>query len=253
MRLASGANDALDKHKKVGCGAGRNMCAYILKNDLVGSQVDGVERGADGRPTPLGGTLKRVFDVLGASIALVLLGPLMLLVAALVRLLLGGPVLFAQKRVGFDGKVFSCYRFRTMVLDAEKAQHDHLIGNPAAAIERREAGKLKNDPRVTCLGNVLQKLGIDELPQLFNVLRGDMSLVGPQPVLPDEIASDGHHARAYLRARPGLTGMWLVSGGDHLSNVGRIARDCYYARHWSLRLDIWLLFKTIFPGRYEAQ
>ena len=226
------------------------MCAYILKNDLVGGQVDGVERAADGRPTPLGGILKRVVDVLGASIALVLLAPLMLFAAALVRLLLGGPVLFAQKRVGFDGKIFTCYKFRTVVLDAEKAQHDDLISNPAAAIERRETGKLKNDPRATCLSNVLRQLGIDELPQLFNVLRGDMSLVGPRSVLPDEIASYGHHARAYLSARPGLTGMWQVSGGN---NVGRIARDCYYARHWSLRLDIWLLFKTIFPRRHQVQ
>ena len=210
------------------------MCAYILKADLVRGQSDGVERAADRRSTPLGGTLKRVFDVLGASIALVLLAPLMLFAAALVRFLLGGPVLFAQKRVGFDGKIFTRYKFRTMVLDAEKAHHYDL----------------KDDPRITCLDNVLRKLGIDELPQLFNVLRGDMSLVGPRSVLPDEIASYGHHARAYLSARPGLTGMWQVSGGN---NVGRIARDCYYARHWSLRLDIWLLFKTIFPRRHQVQ
>src|SRR4029453_4331364 len=100
----------------------------------------------------------------------------------------------------------------------EEADRDQLIGNPAAALERHEARKLKDDPRLTCLGNVLRKSSIDDLPQLFNVLRGDMSLVGPAPMLPDKIARDGHHARAYLGARPGLTGLWQGSGRNRPTN-----------------------------------
>ena len=208
------------------------MCAYILRNDLVVGHAHAVERAADGQRIPVGGTLKRVFDVLGASVALIVLAPLLLLVATLVRLVLGGPALFTQKRVGFGGKTFDCYEFRTMRLDGEKVSN--------------EARRIEDDPRATCLSNVLRQLDIDQLPQLFNVLRGDMSLVGPRPIRPDEIASYGQHARAYLRARPGLTGMWQVNGGNHLSNVGRIACDCHYARHWSLGLDLLLLLKTIY-------
>jgi exopolysaccharide production protein ExoY len=207
------------------------MCAYIVRNDLVVGHADAVERAADEQSIPVGGTLKRVFDVLGASVALIVLAPLLLSVAALVRLVRGGPALFTQKRVGFSGKTFDCYEFRTIRLDGEK------VSNEARKIE---------DPSATCLSNVLRQLGIDQLPQLFNVLRGDMSLVGPRPVLPNEIASYGRHARAHLRARPGLTGMWQVKGGNHLSNVGRTACDCYYARHWSLGLDLLLLLKTIY-------
>jgi exopolysaccharide production protein ExoY len=197
------------------------------------------------RAKPLGGAPKRFFDLVATSVALVLLTPIMLTVAALVRLLLGGPVLFAQKRVGFDGKLFVCYKFRTMVVDADEVLRQYLIANPAAAREWAETRKLMNDPRVSCLGNVLRKSSLDELPQLFNVLRGEMSLVGPRPVLPDEIGRYGHHAHAYLQARPGLTGMWQANGRNSVGYLGRIARDCYYARHWSLALDLFLLIKTI--------
>jgi exopolysaccharide production protein ExoY len=201
------------------------MCAYILGNDPVIGRADAVERTVDGQSIPVGGTLKRVFDVLGASVALIVLAPLMLLVATLVRLVLGGAALFTQKRVGFGGKTFDCYRFRTIRPDGERASHDQ-----------------GNDPRATCLSNVLCQLGIDQLPQLFNVLRGDMSLVGPYPVSPREIPRYGRHARAYYSARPGLTGMRQV---DRRKSVDRIARDRYYARHWSLGLDLLLLLKTL--------
>jgi exopolysaccharide production protein ExoY len=240
------------------------MCAYILKTDFAGGRASGIGCAADEavdsyslegpaeaakpmqrRAKPLGGTPKRLLDIVGASIALVLLAPLMLIVAALVRLLLGRQVLFSQKRVGFDGKVFVCYKFRSMVLEADEVLRQHLVANPVAAQEWLETRKLKSDPRVSCLGNVLRKSSIDELPQLFNVLRGDMSLVGPRPVLPDEIMRYGHRACAYLQARPGLTGMWQANGRNSVGYLGRIARDCYYARHWSLWLDLLLLIKTI--------
>jgi exopolysaccharide production protein ExoY len=240
------------------------MCAYILKSDILDndrvrelaahsrastlSLREGRRPNANPvapRPRPLGGTAKRTIDLMGASLALVLLAPLMIIAAVLVRLFLGGPVLFAQRRVGFGGRTFVCYKFRTMFVDADRILDEHLRADPAAALEWRQTRKLKNDPRVTCLGNVLRKSSIDELPQLFNILRGEMSLVGPRPVQPDELSRYGHHARAYLQARPGLTGMWQANGRSSVDYLGRVARDCYYARHWSLWLDLLLLIKTI--------
>ena len=170
-----------------------------------------------------------MMDVVLVSLAFVLLAPIMLMAAGLVRLVMGGPVMFAHKRVGFGGRTFACYKFRTTVVDGEKEQGRHL------AI----------DPRVDCLGNILRKSSLDQLPQFFNVLRGDMSLVGPRPVVPEEIERYGRHAQACFRARPGLTGMWQVRGRNGASYRARIARDLYYARHWSLWLDLALLIKTI--------
>ena len=170
-----------------------------------------------------------MMDVVLASLALALLAPIMLMVAVLVRVLMGGPAIFAHKRAGFGGRTFACYKFRTTVVDGGEEQRRHL------AI----------DPRVGCLGNILRKSSLDELPHLFNVLRGDMSLVGPRPVAPEEIEHYGRHAQACFRARPGLTGMWQVRGRNGESDAARIARDLYYARHWSLWLDLALLIKTI--------
>jgi exopolysaccharide production protein ExoY len=194
---------------------------------------------------PLGGLPKRIVDITVASIALILLLPLMLIVTALIRMVMGGPVIFAQKRIGLGGRQFSCFKFRTMVADGDDILRRHLDANPQAAQEWKETRKLANDPRVGCLGNILRKSSIDELPQLFNVLRGDMSLVGPRPVVPDELAYYGRHVRAYLKARPGLTGVWQVSGRNRLSYAARVARDRLYVRHWSLAVDLAVLIKTI--------
>jgi exopolysaccharide production protein ExoY len=197
-------------------------------------------------PVPLGGPAKRVVDIIGAGIGLILLAPLIAMIAVLIRFVLGGPVIFPQRRVGFDGRIFVCYKFRTMVPDADVVLQQHLIANPAAAREWHATQKLRNDPRVSWLGKVLRKSSLDELPQLFNVLRGEMSLVGPRPVLPEELRSRyGRHAIAYLQARPGLTGMWQANGRNSVGYRGRIARDRYYARHWSLGLDMLLIAKTI--------
>ena len=170
-----------------------------------------------------------MMDVVLASLALALLAPIMLMVAVLVRVLMGGPAIFTHKRAGFGGRTFGCFKFRTTVVDGEKEQGRHL------AI----------DPRVDCLGNILRTSGLDELPQLFNVLRGDMSLVGPRPVVPEEIERYGRHAQACFRARPGLTGLWRVSGRNRAGHAARIARDLCYARRWSLWLDLALLIKTL--------
>ena len=201
---------------------------------------------ARGGAAPLGGLAKRVLDYIGASVALILLAPLMLIVALLVRIALGRQVIFRQERVGFDGEHFVCFKFRSMVADADEVLRRHLSTNPAAAREWSETQKLKDDPRVGVLGKVLRKTSMDELPQLFNVLRGEMSLVGPRPVLPDElVARYGRYAPAYLQARPGMTGMWQVNGRSSVGYRARIARDRYYARHWSLALDLLLIIKTI--------
>lgn len=167
------------------------------------------------------------------------------MVAALIRLVMGGPVIFAHERVGFGGRTFACYKFRTMTADSDAMLAHYLAGNPQAAAEWHTTRKLLNDPRVCCLGSILRKSSIDELPQLYNVLRGDMSLVGPRPVVPDELERYGSHAREYLKARPGLTGVWQTSGRNRVSYRRRVALDCFYARRWSLWLDLILLVKTI--------
>ena len=197
------------------------------------------------REYPIGGPAKRAMDVAIALVALALIGPFMLVIAGLIRLSMGGPVIFAQRRVGVDGSFFTCYKFRTMVQDAEAALQRHLAGDMRAAQEWRETRKLRHDPRIGCIGNALRRSSLDELPQLFNVLRGDMSIVGPRPVVPSEIGCYGAHGRKCFQARPGLTGIWQVSGRNSVSYARRVALDCYYVRNWSMWLDLKILIKTI--------
>ncbi len=194
---------------------------------------------------PIGGTAKRAMDVAVALLALVVMAPLMLIVAACVRLLMGSGVLFPQERIGADGVCFTCWKFRTMPVDADDILRRHLLADPAAAREWSETRKLRDDPRVSCLGKVLRKSSLDELPQLFNVLRGDMSIVGPRPIVAAELHYYGAHAATCFRARPGLTGMWQVSGRNRIGYARRVALDRYYARRWSIWLDCWIMLKTI--------
>jgi exopolysaccharide production protein ExoY len=201
---------------------------------------------------PIGGVLKRAMDLAIGVIAIALLAPVMLIVAALIRLTMGGPVVFAQRRIGFEGSVFTCYKFRTMIPNAEEELERHLAADPSAAQEWRETHKLRHDPRISCLGHILRKSSLDELPQLFNVLRGDMSIVGPRPVVPAEIVCYGAYARECLKARPGLTGFWQVSGRNTVSYARRVALDRYYVRSWSVWLDVWVLIKTI-PAVLSSQ
>jgi lipopolysaccharide/colanic/teichoic acid biosynthesis glycosyltransferase len=193
----------------------------------------------------IGGRLKRAMDIAIASTALVLLAPLMATIAALILIRMGRPVIFTQQRVGLNGRPFTFFKFRSMCRNSDEVLRRHLANDLAAAAEWRDKQKLMRDPRVGRLGNFLRKSSLDELPQLFNVLRGDMSLVGPRPVVLSEIARYGHHARKCFRARPGLTGMWQVSGRNRLSYRARVALDRYYATHWSIGLDVILLFRTI--------
>lgn len=179
---------------------------------------------------PVGGSVKRVFDICAASLVLLLLSPMLLMTALLIMLSMGGPVLFAQPRVGLNGRGFRRYKFRAMVNDTEA---------------RRHPCKHAHDPRVTTLGQILRKTRIDELPQLINVLRGDMSCVGPQPVSAADLERYGAQAADYLKTRPGLTGLWQVSGRNSPSCANRVVLDGLYIRNWSLLLDLAILVRTI--------
>jgi exopolysaccharide production protein ExoY len=202
-------------------------------------------RWQDWRDQPVGGGVKRAMDIVISATALLLLAPLMLIVALLVRVSMGSPVIFTQRRVGCGRSTFVCYKFRTMVVDGDRVLREHLARDRAAAREWRETRKLQHDPRVSCLGHILRKSSLDELPQLFNVLRGDMSCVGPRPLVEDELINYGAYARECFRAKPGLTGIWQVSGRSLCSYSRRVALDRAYVRRWSIWLDLAILIKTI--------
>jgi exopolysaccharide production protein ExoY len=197
-------------------------------------------------PQPVGGTLKRLMDVGVASLALVLAAPLMLVIAACIRASDEGPIIFAHRRVGFSGRTFDCYKFRTMRTDAAAALEKHFAENPDAAREWAERKKLRRDPRVTLFGKLLRASSLDELPQFLNVLRGEMSCVGPRPVVAEELQLYGSFATDYLSARPGITGLWQVSGRNSIEYAERVQLDCRYVRDWSLRSDLMILLRTAF-------
>jgi exopolysaccharide production protein ExoY len=195
--------------------------------------------------SPVGGYLKRAIDIAIASTALVLLSPIMAMVALAIRITEDGPVTFSQKRLGYNGVEFDCYKFRTMVTNAEERLSQLLEEDPEVAKEWRETQKLVDDPRITTFGHLLRKSSLDELPQLVNILRGEMSCVGPRPITTKEIERYGKSARYYLRARPGLTGLWQVSGRSRLSYERRVELDSDYVRNQSLYGDLKIMLKTI--------
>jgi exopolysaccharide production protein ExoY len=195
--------------------------------------------------SPIGGPTKRVFDIAVAMLVLLLAAPLLILIAVSIKISEGGPVLFRQQRVGHKGQLFECLKFRTMAINAGELLERHLAADPTARREWRETRKLSRDPRVTWLGRALRKSSLDELPQLINVLRGEMSCVGPRPVVPEELSSYGSSASSYLVTRPGLTGMWQVSGRNKLTYRQRVALDTYYVAHWSIWMDLVILVQTL--------
>jgi lipopolysaccharide/colanic/teichoic acid biosynthesis glycosyltransferase len=199
---------------------------------------------------PGGLDAKRLLDIFGASVALILCAPVMLVIFLCLSVM-GNPV-FMQQRVGRGGKLFACYKFRSMVNGAEQVLDDYLRANPAAREEWQQTFKLAHDPRITPLGRFLRKSSLDELPQLFNVLKGDMSLVGPRPIVPAEVPRYRSRIQAYHRLRPGLTGLWQVSGRNLVSYRRRVALDAVYEQRRSLALDALILLRTIgvvFVGR----
>ncbi|MBZ9677695.1 sugar transferase [Mesorhizobium sp. ES1-1] len=194
---------------------------------------------------PIGGRAKRFLDLLVASMALVLVSPLLILIPIVIKLTTGGPVLFVHRRIGFNGAAFDCYKFRTMVPNAAEVLERHLSSDPHAAQEWRTTQKLKCDPRVLFFGKMLRKSSLDELPQLFNIVRGDMSCVGPRPVVADELERYGAASLEYLRARPGLTGLWQISGRNLAEYSHRVSMDTLYIQTWSFARDLTILAKTI--------
>ena len=185
--------------------------------------------------------VKEIFDRAIAGLALVLLSPLFGLVAMAIRLSDAGPALFTQTRVGKDGRTFKVYKFRTMVVDAEKRLAELRQSNDSDGV----LFKMRRDPRITAIGGRLRKWSVDELPQLINVFRGEMSLVGPRPALPEEAARYADHVRRRLVVKPGLTGMWQVNGRSDLSWDETVRLDLRYVENWSFALDLQILWKTI--------
>jgi exopolysaccharide production protein ExoY len=171
--------------------------------------------------------------------------PLFLLLALLVKLSDGGPVFYSHVRIGRNRSAFHCLKFRTMAINSAELLRRHLADNPAAQAEWHLNQKLKNDPRITPVGRVLRKTSLDELPQLINILRGEMSVVGPRPVVNDELEKYGPDAAIYLLARPGLTGLWQVSGRNDVSYQARIALDRHYIENWSHLTDIAIMMRMV--------
>jgi len=191
------------------------------------------------------GRAKRVFDILVAASAMIFLLPALITIALAVKLGDGGPILYRHRRVGRQGQRFDCLKFRSMAVDSEQRLARLLLEDPHAAQEWQAHQKLNNDPRVTALGNFLRKTSLDELPQLWNVLVGEMSLIGPRPVTRAELNRYGRDRRYYLLVRPGLTGLWQVSGRSSTGYERRIIFDRQYLERWSWPREIWILLMTI--------
>lgn len=196
-------------------------------------------------PTRITGGLKRGLDLLIVIPALLLAGPIMMVLALWIRAQDGGPAFFVQKRIGHRGREFACIKLRTMAVDATERLEALLAADPAARAEWERDQKLRNDPRVTKFGDFLRRTSLDELPQLFNILRGDMSLVGPRPIVHDEIARYGEYFAYYCAAKPGMTGLWQISGRNDVAYGERVGLDAAYAANWSFLGDIRILLATI--------
>jgi Undecaprenyl-phosphate galactose phosphotransferase WbaP len=187
---------------------------------------------------------KRCFDVFLAALSLTA-APLLLLLYIAVRLSSPGPALYGQRRIGQHDRSFTAWKFRTMVINADQVLQAHLKADPALREEWLRDYKLKKDPRVTPLGRLLRKTSLDELPQIWNVLRGEMSVVGPRPIVAAEVPKYGKRFELYRKVTPGITGLWQISGRNNTSYDARTEFDEYYVRNWSVCLDLYILFRTV--------
>lgn len=189
--------------------------------------------------------LKRTFDLTVGSVILVLLLPFMTLITLTVKLDSPGPAFFAHRRIGRNGREFMCYKFRTMVMNAQEVLDRLLKENPVLCADWERDFKLKDDPRITRVGRFLRKTSLDELPQIFNVLKGEMSLAGPRPIVRKEIEKYKENIKYFYQVRPGMTGLWQISGRNEVEYDERVQMDTWYVRNWSLWLDITLLIRTV--------
>jgi len=203
--------------------------AFYIKNNLL-SIVDR--------------NIKRIFDYLASILLIILFMPILILLFLIVSIDTKGNPLFSHKRVGYRGERFKVWKFRTMYLDANHRLETILETCEESRAEWEKNFKLKNDPRVTRVGQFLRKTSLDELPQLINVLKGEMSLVGPRPIIMDEVAKYGDFYQYFTAVRPGITGLWQVSGRNDISYDERVQLDVWYVRNWSIQLDIEILIKT---------
>jgi Undecaprenyl-phosphate galactose phosphotransferase WbaP len=189
--------------------------------------------------------LKRALDLVGTVFGGVLISPLVFVIAVLIQLDSPGPAFYGHQRVGAAGKHFLCWKFRTMHVNAERLLDEHLQGSPVLRAEWEENQKLRDDPRVTRVGRFLRHTSLDELPQLWNVLRGEMSLTGPRPIVDAEVQKYGKVYELYKRIRPGMSGLWQVGGRSDTSYAERVEMDAYYVRNWSVWLDLIILARTV--------
>ncbi len=195
--------------------------------------------------SPLNRWIKYSFDFICTLIGVVIISPVLFLIGVGIYFDSPGPVIFKHIRIGKNGKAFGCYKFRTMCMDADKKLTELLAHDTAAKVEWERDFKLKNDPRVTKIGKFLRRTSLDELPQIFNVLKGEMSLVGPRPVVQAELEKYGEYLDDYLMVRPGITGMWQVNGRSDTTYDERVHMDSWYVRNWSIWIDIMLLWRTV--------
>ena len=194
---------------------------------------------------PVGGGIKRAFDFAAACLAIITLLPLFLACCVLIAATSPGPILFCHRRLGFGGRDFCCLKFRTMQVDADRRLQEYLARNAEARQEWKAHHKLRNDPRITPVGQFLRRTSLDELPQLFNVLVGHMSIVGPRPIVEAEVEKYQENFAIYAAGRPGLTGLWQVKGRNTTTYEQRVAYDVEYLRNWSFLRDIGIILVTV--------
>jgi exopolysaccharide production protein ExoY len=220
-------------------------CVFTRTHVFRGKATSADRPWADERArVVVGGGFKRAFDVGAALTAIMLLLPMFCLIALAIKLWDRGPVFYRHRRIGLGGAAFDCLKFRSMVVNGEEVLSRHLAANSAAAREWEETRKLKDDPRITPLGVSMRKTSIDELPQLVNILKGEMSFVGPRPIVTAEVPKYGDAIDHYLSARPGLTGPWQVSGRNDVGYTARVALDRDYVEDWSFWRDVSIIAKT---------
>lgn len=188
--------------------------------------------------------LKRSFDIISSIGIILILSPLLLFIFTKVKKD-GGPAIYGHERVGKNGKLFKCLKFRSMVVNSAEVLKDVLERDPTAKAEWDASFKLKNDPRITKIGEFLRRTSLDELPQLFNVLKGEMSLVGPRPIIAAELERYNDEVDYYLLSKPGMTGLWQVSGRSDVDYDTRVYLDTWYVKNWSMWNDVAILFKTV--------
>jgi lipopolysaccharide/colanic/teichoic acid biosynthesis glycosyltransferase len=188
---------------------------------------------------------KRLFDILFSLSVLIVFSPIYLIISLLIYINSPGPILYVQRRVGRNGRLFECYKFRTMVVNADRILTDMLNTCPISRAEYEDSFKLKDDPRVTPIGRWLRVTSLDEFPQFWNVLLGDMSVVGPRPLVKEELPKYGSAIDKVLTIRPGLTGLWQVSGRNDIPYPRRVQIDVHYAKHHCFWMDLYIIVKTI--------